>query len=206
MRFLHVHPTQRRAPLSTLLRGIALVLLAAGLALTPGLAAQARPGGGPHGPGGPGDPSGPGRWIERHAEALDLDEATLAKIEAVVGASREEAERIRAEHHAAREAMRALLDQDAPDRAAVMRQAEALGAIDTRRHKQRLATMLDIRALLTPEQRTKLRGLKDDMRERRRGHGHHPDCPGDCDGRCHGRHHGMGKRGDIDADDAPTDM
>ena len=63
--------------------------------------------------------------------------------------------------------MRQLLEQDAPDVDAVMRQAEVIGEVDVRKHKHRIATMLEIRAKLTPEQRTQLRQLKAEMRERR---------------------------------------
>ena len=44
----------------------------------------------------------------------------------------------------------------APDEAAVMQHADAIGQAETEMHKHRLATMLEIRALLTPEQRQEL--------------------------------------------------
>jgi Spy/CpxP family protein refolding chaperone len=131
---------------------------------------------------------GPGGWIERHAEELGLDEATRAEIEAIVEKSRAEREAIREEHRRARDAMHELLEQDDPDVAAVMKQADVMGAIEIRKHKQRLATMLEIRAKLTPEQRSKLRALKDDMRERHHG--------------MHGRHH---RDGDAEEPSPPSD-
>lgn len=137
----------------------AILLLLAGLALA--LPAQARPGG--FGRGGPG---GPARLIERHAEELGIDEATLAEIDAIVEASRAEADAIYEEHRAAREAMHALLEQDEPDVDAVMRHADTMGVIDVRKHKHRLKTLLAIRAKLTPEQRSRLSALMDDMHER----------------------------------------
>lgn len=125
-----------------------------------------------HSFGGPGlrDPGG---WIARHAEELGLDDATLAEIEAIVEASREEGRAIREEHRAARDVMHEMLEQDEPDVARVMRQTEVIGEIDVRKHKHRLATMLAIRAKLTPEQRQKLSELRDEMGERRHKHGHH---------------------------------
>jgi Spy/CpxP family protein refolding chaperone len=187
MRFVHdITKTGPPSPFSRL-RGAALLLLAVGTALALVLPAQAEPGHGPHGR------RGPDGWIERHAEELDLDDATLEKIEALIDGSREQARAIREEHRAARDEMHALLDLDTPDRAAVMSQAEVLGAIDTRKHQHRLATMLDIRALLTPEQRAKLGDLKDEMREQRRHHmrhgKHHSKHPGECGGKCDGRCH-----------------
>lgn len=143
-------------------RGVTAALLAAGLAFA--LPGQAWAGRGHHGWGGSGD------WIERHAEELGIDEATLAEINQIVDASREEAEAIYEEHRAARDAMHQMLDQDEPDFDTVMRQAEVIGEIDVRKHKHRIATMLQIRAKLTPEQRSQLRELKDEMRERRGEH------------------------------------
>lgn len=112
----------------------------------------------------------PGGWIARHAEELDLDDATLAEVEAIVEQSREEGRAIREEHRAARDAMHEMLEQGEPDVAAVMRQTEVIGEIDVRKHKHRLATMLAIRAKLTPEQREKLSELREEMRERRGKH------------------------------------
>lgn len=155
-------------------------VLVAGLALA--LPGQAEPGEGHHGWGGPGG------WIERHAEELGLDEATLTEIKQILDTSRGQAEAIYEEHRAAREAMHQLLDQDEPDRDAVMKQAEVMGEIDVRKHKHRLATMLEIRSKLTPEQRAKLDELKDEMHE------HHGKFG------MHGRHHhgegGCEERGD----------
>jgi Spy/CpxP family protein refolding chaperone len=48
------------------------------------------------------------------------------------------------------------LEHENPDEAAVMAQADAIGALKTEAQKHRLRTMLQVRALLTPEQRTKL--------------------------------------------------
>jgi Spy/CpxP family protein refolding chaperone len=135
------------------------------------LPVQAERGHGHHRSGGPGD------WIERHADELGLDEATRAEISRIVEASRAEREAIREEHRRARDAMHELLEKDGPDRAAVMKQADVMGEIEVRKHKQRLATMLEILTKLTPEQRSKLRALKDDMREKHHGkRGRHHRC------------------------------
>lgn len=173
------HDARRTRGLTT------LALLVALLAL--GLPAQAGKHKGHHGHGEP------GRWIEKHADELGLDDATRTEIEGIVAASRDSAEAIYEEHRAARDAMHALLEQDEPDRAAVMAQAERIGEIEVRKHQQRLATMLDIRAKLSPDQRAKLSELKSEMRERR----HDRDC-----GKRHGRRHG-GERGHGGEGDEP---
>jgi hypothetical protein len=48
-----------------------------------------------------------------------------------------------------------------------MRQAETIGQLETEMNKHRLATMLKIRSLLTPEQRAELSELRDDFRGKR---------------------------------------
>jgi len=148
-----------KLPSLLMLAGI-VALLAAPL---PGLA---QPGPPPAGPGpclddGPGPPLGPpDRFFEEHAQELGIDQATLDRIRAIVDAARADGQslhdRVRSERHA----MRDLLDGESPDEAAVMAQADVVGDAMTELHKHRLATMLKIRALLTPEQRDKLKELR----------------------------------------------
>jgi Spy/CpxP family protein refolding chaperone len=108
------------------------------------------------------------RILERHAERLGLDEATQAKIREIAAAAHDGEsaldEQLRAQH----DALRALLDQENPDEAAVMAQAERIGALETERRKRRLQTMLQIRALLTPEQRRELVEIHEERRAERR--------------------------------------
>ena len=89
------------------------------------------------------------------------------------------AQAIYEEHRQAREVMHEMLEQDEPDTDEVMKQADVIGEIDVRKHKHRLATMLKIRAKLTPEQRSELRAMKDEMHER---HGKHHRRGGGCRG------------------------
>jgi Spy/CpxP family protein refolding chaperone len=49
--------------------------------------------------------------------------------------------------------MKTLLAHDTPDESAVMQQIDSIGLAETEMHKHRLGTMLEIRTLLTPEQR-----------------------------------------------------
>jgi len=146
-------------------------------------AALARP---PVGPpfGPPGPPGGPGPegFLEEHADRLGLDDDTRAAIRAIVDESRARAAELHDDHREARRALRDLLEQDSPDEAAVMKQAELLGAIETQLRKHRLQALLRIHALLTPEQRKEMMALH---RERHRG----PemvleDCEGDLEALC----------------------
>jgi hypothetical protein len=94
--------------------------------------------------------------IERLAGELGLDTETRARVEALAEASRQSQAELHDELGAQHEAMRDLLMQSEPDEAAVMKQAEAIGALETEMQKQRLRTLLAIRRELTPEQREKL--------------------------------------------------
>jgi Spy/CpxP family protein refolding chaperone len=116
------------------------------------------------------------RFLERHAERLKLDDATRERIRAVGREAQREASAVREQVHASREEMRRLLNQDSPDEAAVMRQAERIGSLETEMQKQRLRTMLRIRALLTPEQRQELVKIREERGGRQRRTRH--DDPG----------------------------
>ena len=117
------------------------------------------------------------RLLDRHAERLDLDAPTRARIEEIsrqaLERGREHAEKLRALYREQGE----LLDREPPDEAAILRQVERIGAMRLESEKLRLRTLLRIRALLTPEQRRRLLEmhreerprLRDRLRERRRG-------------------------------------
>jgi len=108
----------------------------------------------------PGPPLGPPeRFFEEHAQELGIDQATLDQIRAIVDAARDEGHSLHDQVRSERRAMRDLLDQATPDEAAVMAQADVVGDAMSALRKHRLATMLKIRALLTPEQRDKLKEL-----------------------------------------------
>jgi len=130
-------------------RGAALgaALLAAGLG---GTAAWAR------GPGG-GCGGGPGERLERRLAGLGLPDATLDAAHAELDEARALRRDLEGERHAARERMRALLGEEQPDPAAVMAEADALGALALEARKADLRALLAIRTLLTPEQWEALR-------------------------------------------------
>ena len=115
------------------------------------------------GPPGKGDRMG--EFLERHAEELDLDEETTEAIQQVLEVGRERARGLDDALHEARLVMRDLLGQDVPDEATVMRQAEVIGELETERSKHRLSTLIEIRSLLTPEQRDMLVGRREERRE-----------------------------------------
>jgi Spy/CpxP family protein refolding chaperone len=146
----------------------------------PALAATANPEEGPppferrHGPP-PID-----RILERHAEELGLSEEVHEQVRAIAAQSEQEEAPLREALHAQRDALHELLAQDAPEPDAVMHQAEVVGAAEVDLHKQRLRTLLAVRALLTPEQRQQLVKIFEEKRRTMRHHrwgGPPPDGP-----------------------------
>ncbi len=108
----------------------------------------------------------PGAFIEENAEALNLDDETLSAIRNIVEESREAGDQLHAELRELHHGMRELLSQSSPDESAVMQRVETIGAVETKMHKHRLGTMLEIRALLTPEQREELVRIREQSRGR----------------------------------------
>lgn len=141
-------------------RAAAVALLVAFAAANAG----ALPGGPPDGrePGGKGDPA---EMISRHAEELGLDDETRERLLALVAESRERGEVLRFELQEAHQRLHFLLSRDEPDEAAIMEQAERIGRIRIEESKLRLGTLLGIRGMLTLEQRERLEGLRDRMKE-----------------------------------------
>lgn len=126
------------------------------------------PGPGPMGPG----TAGPGpieRGLERDVERLGLDAETRAEIRKMARDARSRAVERRGELDEVRDELRALLDAPEPDEAAVLAQADRIGALETEMHKDRLRTLLRIRALLTPEQRAELVKIHAEREQERGG-------------------------------------
>jgi Spy/CpxP family protein refolding chaperone len=108
----------------------------------------------PSGGGAPWSP--PDARLEQHLRELGLDAAQLEKARGIIADAKRTREEIDARLRKAFEEMRAMLEQDAPDESAVMRQADRIGAIRTEGRKAMLRALLAVRAGLSPEQRQKL--------------------------------------------------
>ena len=67
--------------------------------------------------------------------------------------------------HEAREKLHDLLAGDLPDRDQVMEQIEAIGELRTKAKKQKIGTMIDVREMLTAEQRAELAQIRSEKRE-----------------------------------------
>lgn len=107
------------------------------------------------------------RVLERHAERLGLDAEVRESIRAIAESGRSEEDAQRDHLEALSTELRGALGADAPDESKVMELADRIGTIETERRKQRLRTMLRIRALLTPEQRAELVKIHEEKGPRR---------------------------------------
>jgi Spy/CpxP family protein refolding chaperone len=104
--------------------------------------------------------------VDRWADELGLDAEARSRLEALAESGRAEQDRLREQLRGEQEALRGLLMVPTPDEAAVMRQADTIGALETRAQKARLRTLLAVRASLTPEQRERLSALHAERRAR----------------------------------------
>jgi Spy/CpxP family protein refolding chaperone len=98
----------------------------------------------------------PDARLEQQLRELGLDSTQLAKTQAILADAKRTREEIDGRLQKAFEEMRTLLEQDTPNEAAVMSQADRIGAIRTEGRKAMLHALLAVRADLTPAQRQKL--------------------------------------------------
>jgi Spy/CpxP family protein refolding chaperone len=117
--------------------------LAAGalaLALVVPLAAGARP------------PGGPERGLESRIEQLELDAETQASVDAILDGTRGERREVQRQLRAAHEGMRELFQAENADEAGLIAQAELISALQLELHKQRIASHLQLREVLSAAQ------------------------------------------------------
>ena len=156
---------------------IAIAMLGASLSWSAAALAQGeggpprRPDAGAPRPGDPGGPGPRGEWGPPPPEGrlglrlpppgalerLGLSEAQRAKIDDLLDAERRQAIRGESEARIAELDLQKLVESDSPDAAAIGRTIERLSAIRQDLLKARIAALIGLRAVLTPQQRTKLR-------------------------------------------------
>ena len=129
------------------------------LALAGGAAARGPFAGPPPGARG-GDPHD--RFLEKYADRLGIDDETGSAIEQQFEASRAQAEPIREALHEEHRALREMLREAEPDRTAILNQADTVGELETELRKLRLTTLLEVRGMLSAEQRTELMSIHDE--------------------------------------------
>lgn len=99
------------------------------------------------------------RMLERAADRLGLDEATLDRIKLRVYEAEKVGIDLKAKFELAKLELRRALDADTADKAAVMGRIEEVGRLETELRKHQVGLMMDVHAMLTPEQRTKLKQM-----------------------------------------------
>lgn len=94
------------------------------------------------------------------ADAIDLDPQIRSRIRAIAREASEENVARRAAIDQARKVLRSLLDREVPDPAAVDEQIDVLTDLQRGLIKRRVAAMIEIRGLLSPEQILQLADLR----------------------------------------------
>ena len=99
--------------------------------------------------------------LERDVAGLGLEQKELDAAYQLIDQARRDKRPLDGEVRTAHEQMRTLLEQDQPNVDAVTSQAEKIGSLTTQARKIELRTVVQVRNLLTPEQRKQLDGMSD---------------------------------------------
>jgi len=101
-----------------------------------------------------------GAWmlesLERNLPTLGLDAKQLDAAYQVIDQARQQRRALAPQLRDAHQHLRQLLDADAPDADAVTAQADAIGALETKLHEMELRAVLQVRGMLTADQRSQL--------------------------------------------------
>ena len=112
------------------------------------------------------------RHFDRMAEILDLTPEQREQVKAIRAAEQEKIAPLREQMREEREQMRAIIEKQPFDEAAVRSLAAAQAEIRTEMFVSHARVKNQIHALLTPEQRQKAEELRSQMKERRGFKGH----------------------------------
>ena len=104
--------------------------------------------------------------IDRMAEKLELSAETSQQIKDLVYEAQQKQIDTRAAAQKAQLELRQRLDQDQPDRSEVMEQIDEVSRLKTAMRKAHIGLLLDVRGLLTVDQR---QGLKKFLLKKRKG-------------------------------------
>ena len=97
--------------------------------------------------------------LEHKVAGLGLAQKELDAVYAVIDQARREKRPLDAEIRAAHDRMRELLEQEQPNVETVTAQADSIGALTTQARKIELRATVQVRSMLTPEQRKQLGGM-----------------------------------------------
>ena len=107
-------------------------------------------------PGG----SAEGRIMKRNAEALGLSEEVIAKIDAVIEAGTAEETKIREQTTAAISELNEILKENLPSEKELLAAADKIGKSASASRRLKMKSLIEMRSLLTPEQREKFMELR----------------------------------------------
>lgn len=155
------------------MKTLSALLLTAGLSL-PGLAFACGGPGGPGGGPGHGFKKGPNpqmmvRVLETKADELGIEKATIDQIKQLIEGNKAQAESLRADAKAAGKALREAMESDKASKAEVLALAAEADTARAALKQNRLSVMLDIKALLTPDQQSALRAMRAERRGKWKG-------------------------------------
>lgn len=172
----------------------ALAALSFGLVLAQGPGAGSPPGDCPHGFDGPGFHHGPGPlgFGPRMMRALDLTDAQRDQIHQILESHRDQNADLREQMKAFHEQMRSLWSADQPDKDAILAQWAEGQSLRAQMFEKTVDVRLAVRAVLTPEQLTKLQQMREKMGERFDGEGPCGGMGGPGHHKGHRGHRGMG--------------
>ncbi len=161
----------------TMLLTLSLSLLIAGAAL-----AQ------PRGPRGEMSPERIEKFKEKRGKLLrkkvGLEETEAVQIEAVMDKFQVERKELRSQVREAKQALKALLDEDSGDQLAYQNNLDILLATRAAMQELHSAEIAELRGLLTPKKATKLLAMMERVHKRMRGmkHGKKRGMKGRCEG------------------------
>lgn len=103
--------------------------------------------------------------LHERSEELGLSPETLQEIDKIQTSSKDASKDLRTKIWDAREEMRTMLDQETPDREAIMKKVDEIEKLEADKQRQRVSSVLAVQALLTKEQRAKLKELREECRK-----------------------------------------
>ena len=116
----------------------------------------------------------PHEILRRHADKLGITEDVLQQVEEIVMQARDRQREIRRDIKKLQADVHYEMDVDSPDRAKVMDLIRQTGELKIQQHQGRVGVLLEIRSLLTSEQKRQMKELMKKRRAKhRRGEGKH---------------------------------
>ena len=117
-------------------------------------------------------PPPPHEVIRKHADELGIDQDTVDQVVDIAEDAKDDMRSLHAKIRQESRALHTLLSADSPNETTVFQQVDRLKAAEAAQQKRQLAVLMDIRALLTPEQLDAIKALHQRMRQHHNGPRH----------------------------------